>query len=314
MHDDPLSDVLRRADVQSVMSGGFRAGGDWAIRFPPPDKVKFFGVVTGRCWLTPDGDAKAIRLEQGDVVLLAAARGFVLASDPAVAPQDAHALFAGRTSPIIDVGRPGGADEVLQLGGHVRLHASHGESLAQVLPPLVHVRGASPQADTLRWILQQLVHEREGLPGAGLASSQLAHLLFVQLLRAHLADGGQLRASWLRAAMDSTIAPALQLMHGNPGHPWRLEQLARAAAMSRTRFAEHFKNVAGEAPLTYLTRWRMRLAEYALRRGDTPVTELARQLGYASESAFSHAFKRVVGLPPRRYGVSARSDSEAASP
>lgn len=311
MRDDPLSDVLRRADVQSVLSGGFRAGGDWAIHFPPPDKVKFFGVVTGRCWLCPDEDAKAIRLEQGDVVLLAAARGFVLASDPDIVPLDAHTLFDGRTSPIIEVGQPGGADEVLQVGGHVRLHPSHGAPLAQVLPPLIHVRGAAPQADALRWILQQLVREREGLPGSGLASSQLAHLLFVQVLRAHLADGGQLRASWLRAAMDPAIAPALHLMHGDPGHPWRLEHLANAVAMSRTRFAEHFKNVAGEAPLTYLTRWRMRLAEYALRRGDTPVTELARQLGYSSESAFSHAFKRVVGVPPRRYGLSVRAGGEA---
>lgn len=312
MRDDPLSDVLRRADVQSVLSGGFRAGGEWAIRFPPPDKVKFFGVVTGRCWLRLDGNAETVRLEQGDVILLAMVCGFVLASDLTIAPEDAHALFAGRTSPIIDVGQPGGAGEVLQVGGHIRLHPSHGTLLAQVLPPLIHVRGALPQAEALRWILQQLVHEREGLPGSGLASSQLAHLLFVQVLRAHLADGGQLQASWLRAAMDPAIAPALHLMHGDPGHPWRLEHLARAAAMSRTRFAEHFKSVAGEAPLTYLTRWRMRLAEYALRRGDTPVTELARQLGYASESAFSHAFKRVVGVSPRRYGLDARADNEAA--
>jgi AraC-like DNA-binding protein len=71
--------------------------------------------------------------------------------------------------------------------------------------------------------------------------------------------------------------------------------------MSRTTFASHFKTVAGLAPLTYLTQWRMRLAQRALREDDTPVSVLARSLGYVSESAFSNAFKRITGNAPKRY-------------
>jgi AraC-like DNA-binding protein len=93
----------------------------------------------------------------------------------------------------------------------------------------------------------------------------------------------------------------LRHMHGDPAKPWRLEQLASMAAMSRTVFASQFKAAVGVAPLAYLARWRMRLAEHALRRGDVPVAVLARDLGYASESAFSHAFKRLVGTSPSRY-------------
>ncbi len=55
------------------------------------------------------------------------------------------------------------------------------------------------------------------------------------------------------------------------------------------------------APLAYLTEWRMRLAERALRHEDTPVAVVARSMGYASESAFSNAFKRVNGKSPRTY-------------
>jgi AraC-like DNA-binding protein len=123
-----------------------------------------------------------------------------------------------------------------------------------------------------------------------------------------------LRAGWLRAATDPRLAPALRLIHGEPGHAWRLDQLARACAMSRTSFATHFKTMAGEAPLSYVTRWRMRLAEQALRRGDTPVVTLAQALGYASESAFSHAFKRIVGLSPARYGAHVRDMGAEISP
>ena len=91
---------------------------------------------------------------------------------------------------------------------------------------------------------------------------------------------------------------------------WRLEELARAAAMSRTSFAERFRTVAGVPPLTYLNRWRMLLAQRALR-GDVRVGSLAFDLGYASESAFSTAFKRVVGESPLRYRYRVRDELSA---
>jgi AraC-like DNA-binding protein len=71
--------------------------------------------------------------------------------------------------------------------------------------------------------------------------------------------------------------------------------------MSRTTFALRFKLAAGVAPLAYLTAWRMRLAERALREEDTPVSAIARSLGYTSEIAFSNAFKRALGIAPKRY-------------
>jgi AraC-like DNA-binding protein len=100
-------------------------------------------------------------------------------------------------------------------------------------------------------------------------------------------------------------------MHGDPDHGWHLEELAKATAMSRTTFVSYFKTVSGLAPLTYLTQWRMRLAERALREENTPVSVLAQSLGYASESAFSNAFKRVTGHSPRRNRSSVRASSSA---
>jgi AraC-like DNA-binding protein len=303
MADDPISEVLRLADVESVVSGGFTAGGDWAMRFPPPDKLKFFAALRGGCWLRVD-DGEAVRMEAGDVVLLIAARGFVLASDLTLPPMDAREVFAGRTSPIVTLGE---GDDVLQIGGHVRLHPTYAPMLQEALPPMIHVRGSAPEALIMRWILDRMVEESRGsLPGSGMARTQLAHLLFVQILRAYLSTGGPLQAGWLRAAADPRLSVALRMMHGEPGKAWRLDQLASAAAMSRTVFASQFKAAAGMAPLAYLARWRMRLAERALRQGDVPVVVLARDLGYASESAFSHAFKRIVGVSPSRYaGVAA---------
>jgi AraC-like DNA-binding protein len=71
--------------------------------------------------------------------------------------------------------------------------------------------------------------------------------------------------------------------------------------VSRTSFAERFRTVAGTTPLAYLSRWRMTLAQRALRNPDVRIGVLAAELGYTSESAFSTAFKREVGEAPLRY-------------
>lgn len=299
MDVDPVSDLLKLTDAQSVVSGGFTAGDRWALRFSPPDKLKFFAVVRGHCLLLIEGERQPLRIEAGDAFLLSAPRGFVLSSEHDVLPQDATQVFAARPGAVVALGQ---GDEFFLLGGHVQLDAARGGLLSHVLPPLIHVRADAPQATVLHWLLAQLVHEREAaLPGASVATAQLAQLMFVQLLRVHLTAATPLKAGFLRAMSDARIAPALRLLHGEPGRDFCLEELARAAAMSRTTFATYFKRVAGITPLAYLTEWRMRLAERALREEDTPIAALAQTLGYTSESAFSHAFKRVTGIAPRTY-------------
>jgi len=90
-------------------------------------------------------------------------------------------------------------------------------------------------------------------------------------------------------------------MHREPARAWRLDELAREVAMSRTSFAVRFKKIAGVAPSTYLLNLRMRFAEQVLREGSMSVSELGFSLGYRTESAFSNAFKRTTGMAPKRY-------------
>jgi len=299
MISDPFSDILKLVNAQTVISGGFTAGGRWAIRFPAPDKIKFFALVKGCCWLSIEGRAAPVRVETGDVFLISEQRSFILGSDLEMVPLDAPRLFSGAGRKFAKIGD---SEDCIQIGGHVRLDPSVGRVLADVLPPLIHVRAASPEASVLQWLLDQLIHEQASdLLGAGIASAQLAQLMFVQILRVYLAESKELPAGWLRALGDTDIAPALRLMHSDPGRAWGVEELARSVAMSRTTFAERFKAVAGVPPLTYLLNWRMRIAERALRDEDTPVSDLGMSLGYTSESAFSNAFKREVGMAPKRY-------------
>jgi AraC-like DNA-binding protein len=302
---DPLSDTLGLMDARCVISGGFVAGGDWALRFPRPDLLKITAVVKGHMWVTVEDMSEAVRLGSGDVAVFDGSRAFVVASDPALEPTDASRLFADTPGPMVHYG---GGEDVVFVGGHIELGRAGEELLLHALPPLMHVRAAAEEAPVLRWLLDQLLHElTAGRAGADFASDQLAQLMFVQVLRAYLADADALPAGRLRALADERIAPALRLMHADPGRPWRLEELARAAAMSRTTFAQRFRTVAGVPPLTYLLDWRMSLARRALRDGETSVSALAQKVGYTSESAFSNAFKRTTGIAPRRYRDAARS-------
>jgi AraC-like DNA-binding protein len=308
MSTDPFSDILKFTNAESLVTGGFKAGGTWAIRFPAPEKIKFFAVVKGTCWVSIDGETEPVRFETGDVGLLTAKRSFVLGSDPDAVPVDAMSVFASGSATL------GDGNDFAHIGGHVLLDPASGRLLADVLPPWIHVPAVSPQATTFRWLLDQLVEEGVAqLPGAQLVSAQLAQLLFIQIVRAHLKTTSAMPSGWLRALGDPRIAPALRLMHDDPARAWHLEELAKACAMSRTSFAVHFRTVAGVAPLTYLTEWRMRLAERALRDETTQVAVVARSLGYTSESAFSNAFKRRNGSSPKAYRNAVRRPPIAAA-
>ncbi|MFT3849737.1 MAG: AraC family transcriptional regulator [Propionivibrio sp.] len=302
---DPFSDLLQLAAVSAVVSGELFASGDWAIRFPSPQGLKFFAMVKGGLWLQL-GEGEFIRVDEGDVVLMNWRERLLMASAPGVAAVDVARLL-DTTQPGNRRLTLGDGSAVHQIGGHVHLDPEHGEPLAQLLPPFVHIRASSPQAGVFKWLLEQLVRERGAQrPGHTALAEQLAQMLFVHALRLYLEAGGEPECGWLRAIADKRLLPALRCMHESPGESWTLETLARAAAMSRTSFAVHFKAIAGVTPLGYLTQWRMMLARRALREHDKPIAALLGDLGYSSESAFSHAFKREVGVSPAEYRNRAR--------
>jgi AraC-like DNA-binding protein len=131
--------------------------------------------------------------------------------------------------------------------------------------------------------------------------------MLVQALRLHLADGLNGGVGWLFALADKQMSAAMNAMHEDPSHRWSLLELAEHAGMSRSTFALKFKETVGDSPMEYLTRWRMLLAGDRLLNSSDPVSAIALSLGYESESAFSTAFKRVMGCSPRQYGRSRNS-------
>jgi AraC-like DNA-binding protein len=296
---DQLSEVFDLVEVRGLLTGGFAVRGRWASRAVVTDALKLIAMVCGRVRLTADGIDGPVELEPGDVAILNNRSWLELQGGTGDGPP--RVVVPEESDPSTRLTDADCSADDVVLGGRIELNPTGQELLLQALPPVAHVRASAATATNLRSSLDRLFDEVAGNRiGSAFAIRQYGQLLVLEVLRAYI-DQANLPPGWLRALTDERIRPALALVHAEPGRPWRLEELARAAAMSRTSFAERFRTVAGVPPLTYLTRWRMLLAQRALRDGDVRVGSLAVELGYASESAFSTAFKREVGESPLRY-------------
>ena len=296
---DPLSDVLSLLKLRNYMCGGFDVAGDWSIQFPQHEGIKCYAMVSGECWLSVDGVVEAAHLKAGDCFVLPGGRPFRLASDLSLTPIDVSAIFRAPQNGSIRSHNGGG--ECFSVGGHFALAGKHAGILLKALPPIVHIREESDKA-ALRWSVERMMLElRNPQPGGFLVVQHLAHMILVQALRLHLADGVKGGAGWLFALADKQISAAINAMHDEPARGWTLQELAQHVGMSRSTFALKFKETVGEPPMEYLTRWRMLLAGDRLENSSDPVSVIALSLGYESESAFSTAFKRVMGCSPRQY-------------
>jgi AraC-like DNA-binding protein len=297
---DPLSDVLALLKPKSYVSLGLDAGRDWAIDFPPPQGIKFNAVLSGGCWLEVDGVAEPVRLEEGDCFLLTQSRSFRMTSDRSLEPIPADDIYAHAKDGVA-VCNGGGA--FFLVGSRFGFSGAGADLLVGILPPVVHIREHSDQASVLRFAIDQMARELRGRhPGGFLMTEHLAHIMLMQILRLYLAAPDTDGTGWLFALADRQIGTAIGAMHAEPARRWTLQQLAAMAGMSRSSFAERFKQKVGAAPMDYLTRWRMMLAGERLANSSEPIGTIALSLGYESESAFSTAFKRVMARSPRQYG------------
>jgi AraC-like DNA-binding protein len=308
---DPLSDVLSLLKPRSYSAGGFDVGGKLSVQFPRHEGIKCYAVVSGQGWLSVEGISEAAHLKAGDCFLLPRGWSFRLATDLTSTPIDFRAILSAKRESGIATLNGGG--DCFIVGGHFALTGNHAGILLGMLPPIVHIRKESDRA-ALRWSLERMMHElRELQPGGFLIAQQLAYMILVQALRLHLAEGSRGGVGWLFALADKQMSAAMDSMHEDPSHRWTLEELGKRAGMSRSTFALKFKQAVGESPMEYLTRWRMLLAGDRLANSRDPISVIAPSLGYESESAFSTAFKRVMGCSPRQYSRGRTPDSSSHS-
>jgi AraC-like DNA-binding protein len=291
---DPFSEVVSLLGTRSVRGTSLEASGDWALRFDGRARLKFVAVTTGRCWLVLP-DAAPEPMAEGDVFLLSDTR-YTVASDPAVEPTDGMELYA---APGHDAVRLGDGRDTVMIGGGSAFASGCAPFVLDALPRFLRIDPASPAA---AGIARTLLSLRAEIGNAGIGSSlvaeRLAEILVVEAVRAFVAAGSKDDIGWIAALSDPRLARAIGLMHGEVARRWTAPMLAREVGMSRSAFAQRFTQRVGRPPMDYLALWRMVLARRKLSSGSSVAT-VAEEVGYASQSAFTQAYKRTMGRTPR---------------
>ena len=301
---DVLTDVLETLRARGACYASVSAGAPWGLELPGGDIAAFHLILDGRCLLRMEGHPD-VELRGGDLVAVPNGTPHHLISDSEPrAPLRLTELLAKPRKPgpaTLEIGERGARSTF--VCGKIVFEDPAGHPLLAALPPVVLLRGGATSLvewldPTLRFIASEAGSTR---PGAQTVVSRLADILFVQIVRAHLASVPPETSGWLGALSDPQIGGALGRIHENPGRNWTVQSLAASAGMSRSAFAVRFTRLVGEPPLHYLTRWRMQKAQRLLRDGRAPLSDVAASVGYDSEAAFSKAFKRAVGAAPGTY-------------
>jgi AraC-like DNA-binding protein len=292
---DVLSDVLRLIRLKSCVYFISDFWSPWGMRIDRGPFAQFHVVVRGRCAVEIDGRRQA--LGAGDVVLFPRGMGHVLldgvVSEPVAGTEVVRAIAANE--PLF----ADGEDATRLVCGHFDYDRDVGHPLMEELPDMVHVPALETVAPgSLATVLPLLVRElNETQPGSETIIERLAEVLLIQVIKAHFENdvNGE---GFLAAAFDRRLARALKSIHADPAEPISMDALAATAGMSRSAFALHFKSQTGVSPMAYVVKWRMLQARRLLETSALPMAEIAARSGYASDVAFSRAFRRTFGEAP----------------
>ena len=313
---DPITDIFRTMHVTAFGQHRLEATAPWGLiqekqteeqvmpsvkTKAPRDLAHFAMVSRGNCWLSVEGIPDPIPLTGGDCFLLARNTSIVMRDSPRTRPRSTfREIIASAKGNVVHYG-DGGAPTTIVCGSFSFDRASL-RPITQLLPSFILVKADQARTLALHNTMQALASEMaEEEPGSGVVATRLAEVLFIQVLRAHIASEPERNKGWLRAVFDPQLGTALSAVHDKVNTPWTVESLAEAAGMSRSAFAARFKELLGQTPLEYVTGWRMQKAMQLLERRDKKLIDVARSVGYESDAAFSKAFKRVVGANPGEY-------------
>jgi AraC family transcriptional regulator len=175
------------------------------------------------------------------------------------------------------------------------------DSTRTVVPPFFAL-----SAPALRSVMSAVYEELRGGDGVQLLVESLATILSVHLIR-HIVGPHRLPPSadgvLPRPKLHTVIEYIMENLEGRP----TLEQMAAVAHLNPYHFARRFKASTGLAPHQYLISRRIERAQHLLRAHDElSLAEAALRVGFSDQSKFSFHFKRIVGVTPRQFRISAR--------
>ena len=327
MSTDTLSDVLRAVRLTGAVYFAVDAAAPWVAESPSGREIgphlmpgvehviEYHVLTAGSCW---GGivDETPVRLETGDVIVFPQGDAHVMSSAPGMrGPADHEAFARARVSrlPIsVKIGE-GSSERTEVICGFLGCDARPFNPLLATLPRVLHVPRRSAEDGVLEQLVKLALSESLAQRAGGdVVLARLSELMFVEVVRRHIASLPPGNVGWLAGLRDESVGRVLGKLHERPAHPWSLEDLAREVGVSRSVLAERFTHLVGIPPMQYLAKWRMQLASSLLSGTTQSLAEIADRVGYGSEAALSRAFKRWVGVAPAEWRRGRRADVEPA--
>jgi AraC-like DNA-binding protein len=325
MSNDTLSEVLRAVRLTGAVFFSIDAWAPWAIEAAPARElgprlmpgseyvIEYHVVTGGSCWGGIVGET-AVQLQTGDIIVFPQGDAHVMSSGPGMRGNHGDEVVQlARTSrlPLKIAQNGGGQDGAQVICGFLGCDARPFNPLLTALPRVLHVpRDQAASGMLEQFVRLALAESTAGRPGSEAVLARLSELMFVEVVRRHLAALPAENVGWLAGLRDGQ---ALGKLHAQPAHDWSLEELAREVAVSRSVLAERFAHFVGIPPMQYLAQWRMQLAASLLSSTTQVLAEIADRVGYGSEAAFSRAFKRWVGVAPADWRRGKRTEWAAAA-
>ncbi len=278
-----FSDFVSLLKLEVEIYHNAKVCGDWVILEHTLGKTCFHLVTTGSCMLNVPGYLQT-EFNAGDLIIFP--RELEHKMWPIEAQQGEQAHLAYSTE------RQGTG----MLCGEVSMMHLYQNQLLSALPPVLLIRNdeKAPWLGQLKELLlnESLVYQQSQSE----TLNRLSELVFIYALRHHI-EQQQTQVGLLALYGDPRLARAIKAFHQSPEKKWGLADLAIEAGMSRTSFSKYFKLKSEWTVNQYTNWWRMQKAWEKLKLGDK-VSNVAEQVGYQSEAAFSRAFNKQFGKNP----------------
>jgi AraC family transcriptional activator of mtrCDE len=313
---DWLSRLLNIVPVTGRLELRCLYGAPWEVVYEPSPagEMPYHIVLSGTAHIQGKGDAVPQELNAGDIVLLAHGSAHVLRDGSGAKP---GRVRQRQNQSVVVTENSGRGERLDMLCGRFVIAPQHERLMKGYLPSTLIARGTSPDsaaAVTTHAQLSGLVDMMrtesmaDSLGGQAMLNA-LSAALFTLTLRA-AGESDEAPIGLLAAARHTRLAPALEAMLEDPGHPWSLPEIAALCNMSRATAARHFQERLGRSANDLLTDIRMSIAANELKEALVSTEAVAEKVGYQSINAFRLAFKQRMGMSPADWRRSASRQAE----
>jgi AraC-like DNA-binding protein len=297
---DTLSAIFSSVNVQQARTYRIEATAPWGFHSTHGSNIRFVLGLRGAAVVLTQFRSLPLSLCEWDLFILFDDSTFSFADEVNSSSVSCEALEHLKVGNTVRFG--GGGAQTTLMAGHFAVDRAEAQAIFKILPTFLHLQLDQKRGRSFHSVLELLSLETER---PGLASQEminrLCEMLFIHAIRAYTSEQDHVYSGWLAGLADPQLGNTIELLHAQLQKNWTVDSLAASAGMSRSSFASRFKLIVGQSPLEYLTHWRIHRASVLMRGTDFKIAKIAKDVGYASESAFTKAFKRVMQATPSEF-------------